>query len=121
MVSPDNIQTAIAAHASWKARLRAAIGSGKFDVPVATVKQDNQCQFGKWLYGSEISAAEKQTEHYRTVRQLHAQFHEQAAKVVEFAISGQKDAAGKAIGFSGDYTRVSSELTAAMARWRQSV
>ncbi len=39
MVNPDMLQTAIAAHASWKARLRAAIGSGKFDIPARSLSE----------------------------------------------------------------------------------
>ncbi len=100
------------------------MGSGVPDPQRAeaiTVRKDNQCEFGKWLYGSDLSQTERKTENYLTVKQLHAQFHEQAAKVVELVISGQKEAAEKAIGLSGDYTKVSSELTKAMTRWRLSL
>ena len=121
MVNQELIQKAIAAHAAWKARLRAAIGSGTFDAPASTVRQDNQCQFGKWLYGSELSASEKQTEHYRAVKDLHALFHQEAARVVELATTGHKDAAEQTVSASGEYTRVSSALTNAMVRWRNSL
>ena len=87
MVNLEILEKAIAAHASWKARLRTAVSTGKFDVPVSTVKLDNQCEFGKWLYGPELSASDRQTKNYRTVKQLHAQFHLDAAKVVELATS----------------------------------
>ena len=121
MISLEVLEKAIAAHTSWKARLRTAANSGKFDVPVTTVRADNQCEFGKWLYGPELSAAEKQTEHYRGVKQLHAQFHQEAAKVVELASSGQKDAAEKAIELGSEYANCSTALTGAMVRWRESL
>jgi len=111
------LKSAIATHAAWTARLKAAIGSGKLDVPVSTVRADNQCQFGKWLYGAGTSAAEAQTENYRKTRQLHAQFHEEASKIAQFAISGQKAAAERAMGPSTEYTRISSALTDILTRW----
>jgi methyl-accepting chemotaxis protein len=111
------LQTAISAHSAWRARLKTASASGKFDFPVSTVKADNQCQFGKWLYGSELPAAEKQTEQYRKVKRLHAQFHEEASKVAQFAISGQQSAAEKALGLSGDFSKTSSALMDALHQW----
>lgn len=118
MINKDAIQAAITAHTGWKTRLRAAIGTGKFDVPVSTVAQDNQCPFGKWLYGAEITAGEKQTENYCTVKQLHARFHKQAAEVVKLVIAGQDAAAGSAINVDSEYGKVSVELMQALTRWR---
>ncbi len=111
------IRKAIVAHSAWTARLKAAIQSRKLDVPVETVRADNQCPFGKWLYGTEIPAAKMQTDHYQTSKRLHAQFHEEAAKVAQMALSGQKDAADKAMGPSSDYVRISSALTDVLTRW----
>jgi methyl-accepting chemotaxis protein len=113
----DLVRKALAAHASWKTRLRAAIRSGKLDVPVGTLKADNQCEFGKWLYGSARPAAGKQTEEYRLAKQLHAQFHEEAAKVAQFAISGQRQAAERAMEPSSNFNRVSAALTGALTKW----
>ncbi len=118
MINVDMIQKAIAAHASWKSRLRSAVDTGKFDAPASTVKVDNQCEFGKWLYGSDFSAEDKKTENYRTAIDLHAKFHQEAAKVVEWATSGHKDEAEKAIGLGGNYTKASSELTQELVKWR---
>jgi Chemoreceptor zinc-binding domain len=95
--------------------------SGKFDAPTDTVRADNQCEFGKWLYGSELSAAEKQTSHYLDVKQLHTQFHQEAAKMVHLANSGEKTEAEKAINMRGNYAKSSSALTSAMIRWRDSL
>jgi hypothetical protein len=111
------LKSAIAAHAAWTARLKAAIGNRKLDIPVNTIRMDNQCQFGKWLYSTGISAAEAQTENYRKTRQLHAQFHEEASKVAQLAISGQKESAEQAMGPGSEYTRISSALTDVLTRW----
>ncbi len=120
-VDQKMLTSAITAHSAWTTRLKAAIGSGKLDIPVATVRVDNQCQFGKWLYGEQLSSAEKQTENYHTVRQLHAQFHEEASKVAQFATSGQREAAEKAMNPASAYARISSALTAAIHKWSASV
>lgn len=121
MISLEVLDKAIAAHAAWKARLRAAASSGKFDGMASVVKVDNQCDLGKWLYSASLSAADKQTEHYRMVKRLHAEFHQEAAKVVELAVSGQKEAAEKAIGMGGPYAKISSALTDALVKWRDNV
>jgi hypothetical protein len=121
MANIEKLQQAIAAHASWKARLRNAISTGKLEVAIGTVKADDQCEFGKWLYGRELSAAEKQSEHYITVKQLHAQFHREAATVAELATTGKKDAAEKALGTGSSYQTASSALTEAMTKWRMSL
>ena len=121
MIKVEILDKAIAAHAGWKTRLRTAASSGKFDGTADNVKVDDECEFGKWLYGSELSTAEKQTEHYRTVKQLHAKFHQDAAKVVDLAISGHKDEAEKALGIGGSHTKSSTALTQAMVKWRESL
>ncbi|MGD0363232.1 MAG: chemotaxis protein CheW [Bryobacteraceae bacterium] len=76
--------------------------------PIATARADNQCNFGKWLYGPEISGGEKQTPQYQDLRQRHAEFHEQASKVAQLAMAGQREAADKAL--SGDFSVASSSL-----------
>jgi hypothetical protein len=121
VIKLEALDKAIAAHAAWKARLRSAANSGKFDGMTTVVKADNRCDLGKWLHSASLSAGDKQTEHYRKVKQLHAEFHQEAAKVVELALSGQKDAAQEAIGIGGPYTKVSSALTDAMVQWRDSL
>jgi hypothetical protein len=120
-VDHNMLKSAITAHSAWTTRLKAAIASRKLDIPVGTVKVDNQCQFGKWLYGEQLSAEEKQTDNYRTVKQLHAQFHEAASKIAQLAISGQEAAAESAMNTGSDYARVSSALTAALNNWSAAV
>src|SRR5438067_2237610 len=117
MLNLENFHKAIAAHASWKTRLRAAVISGKCDMSIHIAGADNQCEFGKWLYGPELSAAEKGTEHFRKVRQLHAQFHQAAAKVLQCVSSGQNDEARRALRLEGTYAQASTALTEALINW----
>ncbi len=121
MTKLEMIEKGMAAHAGWKARLRSAINLGKFDGQVSTVRADSLCDFGKWLYSAELSTEEKQSEHYRAVKRLHAEFHQEAAKVVDCLTSGQKDTAEKAIGMGGTYAKASMALTEVMVKWRESL
>lgn len=120
MISAEIFTKAIAAHSSWKARLRSAIGGGTSEFSPSQVKLDNACEFGKWLYGAELSPAEKQSEHYRTVKQVHAQFHAEAARVLEAALSGHKEAAEQSLGIGGKCAKLATDLTQATIKWRDS-
>lgn len=120
-VDRNMLKSALSAHANWTARLRAAIVSGKLDVAIPKVKADDQCQFGKWLFGEQLAAAEKQTENYLSVKQLHARFHEAAAKVAQYAITGQREAAENAMNLASEYATVSSALADALNRWSGAV
>lgn len=121
MVTVEAIQKAIAAHTGWKARLNTAVSTGKFELDPSTVRVDNRCDFGKWLNGSELQPADKENKHYLTVKKLHAEFHHEAAKVVDWATSGQKSKAEESLAIGGAYTKASHLLTEAMVKWRQSL
>jgi methyl-accepting chemotaxis protein len=115
----DILKLAVSAHSAWSARLKAAIAARHLDIPVNTIRVDNQCQFGKWLYGGEFTAAANQTEHYRQTSQLHARFHQEAAKVAELAIQGQKQAAEQAMGATSEYVKISAALTKVLTEWSE--
>jgi Chemoreceptor zinc-binding domain len=115
------IDKAIGAHGMWKARLKIAIDSGKLDTPLDTIRADNKCAFGEWLYGHSISPAAKAAPQYPRVRDLHAAFHQQAARVAEAASTGDKASALKLLALQGDYSKASAALTAAMREWKAAV
>ena len=118
MANIEELDKAIGAHGLWKTRLRNAIESGKIEADIATIRVDNQCAFGKWLYGSTLSSLDKSSSHYKTVKELHAEFHKTAAHVAELAVNGKKTEAEKMIASGGDYARISSKLTQAMVDWK---
>ncbi|MBI5267020.1 MAG: CZB domain-containing protein [candidate division Zixibacteria bacterium] len=117
----QEIDKAVGAHGMWKNRLKQAIESGKLDTPVATIRTNNQCAFGKWLYGPTLSAQDKSSEYYKTVTELHTQFHQVAAQVAELATSGKKNEAEKALAPDSRFASISSKLTAAMLSWKKSL
>jgi len=115
MVHKEEINKAIGAHGMWKTRLMQAIETGKLDATVDTVRMDNQCAFGKWLYGASLDAKDKKLSQYEEIRSLHAKFHQVASQVVELALAGKKQQALQLMSLEGGYTEVSSKLTIAMS------
>jgi methyl-accepting chemotaxis protein len=118
MANVEEIDKAIGAHGLWKTRLKTAIDSGKSEMPVETIREDNQCAFGKWLYGPSLTSADKASSHYKTVKDLHAEFHKTAAHVTELAVSGKKADAQSMMSLNGAYAAVSGKLTQAMLEWK---
>ncbi len=114
----EEISKAIGAHGMWKQRLRSAIDSGKSEFTPDAVAKDNACDFGQWLYGSSLSAADKASAEYKSVKDLHAQFHQCASSVLSCAIAGKKADAESMMGNSGKFTTTSGELTRAMMTWK---
>ena len=115
------IEKGIGVHGLWKAHLKRAIETGKFDASIDTIRKDDHCDFGKWLYGSTLSDIDKASNSYKTVRDLHEEFHRTAAKIVDLALSGRKDEASKMISHNGEYALISSKLTAKMMEWKKSL
>ena len=119
MADIKEIDAGIGAHGMWKGRLLSAITGGKMDTPVATVQADNECAFGKWLYGSTLTAADKTSADYKSVKELHAQFHKAAGKVAGMAVAGRKAEATALM--LGEFSTTSSALTMAMMNWKKSL
>lgn len=113
----EEIQKAIAAHGMWKQRLRTAIATGQSDVSVSDVCHDNQCAFGKWLY--TLDPATRSSNRWQCVRTLHADFHREAARILELALAGRKFEAEEALTFSRPFSDISAKLTAEMMAWKR--
>lgn len=114
----QQITAAVGAHGLWKGRLRAAVDSGKCDIAVNVARDDNQCNFGKWLHGPEIDAAAKQSKGYGTCVELHRRFHYAAAEILSLALEGRKQEAAAALGGEREFSKVSADLTRAMMAWK---
>ena len=119
MARTREIDKAIATHALWKDRLRMTIESSRIDTPVDSVRRDDQCDFGKWLHGATLSASDKAAPPYLTVVDLHARFHQTAARVVQLALTGRKSEAETMMVIDGEYAAVSDQLTRALTDWKK--
>jgi hypothetical protein len=113
----DALDRAIAAHAKWKYRLMEAIDTAKSQWRAADVRTDHACEFGKWL--ATLPLSQRLSEHSKTVRALHAEFHGLAADVLELALAGRKEEATAAISLSSRFATVSSKLTMAVLAWKE--
>lgn len=118
MPNVAEIDKAIAAHATWKVRLRTVITTGHSSISVEQVRADKGCDFGKWLHGSGAPRGRNDASHAEVTR-LHAEFHKAAARVAELALAGKKQEAEAAMGAFGEFGTASSKLTAAMVNWKK--
>lgn len=112
----DEINKAVGAHGMWKTRLVAAIESGKCEIPAEKAGKDDQCDFGKWLYGTTISAQDKASADYAKIRDLHKQFHGVCGKILECVAAGKKDGCQQML--DGEFKAISTKLTSAMVEWK---
>lgn len=113
----NEIKKAVGDHGMWKNTLKDAVDTGKIEIPIPAIKADNQCSFGKWLYGPTITEKEKNSSHYQEVRELHAAFHDKASQVAQLAVSNQKTRALKMLEVNGEFTTASAALTSSMLAW----
>ncbi len=109
----------IAAHDLWKVRLRTAINLGQCEFSVEQTRVDNLCAFGKFFHA--LPAAVQASEQGRKVREKHAAFHREAARVLELALGGKKDQANGALAQESAFTRLSAELTQLLTDWEKQV
>ena len=97
----------IGAHVMWKQRLTAFLaGNSAEALDPDTIRLDNRCALGQWIYGEGASMS--RLSKYDEVRDLHAQFHQFAANIVDLHLAGKTAEAEKLL--LGDYSRLSEKL-----------
>lgn len=111
------ITKAIGSHGAWKKRLSAAISSGTHTEDVAVVAQDDQCEFGRWLHGSNPAPSDQ--DHHRAAKTLHATFHKEAATTLRLVSAGNRAEAEASVATGGAFAEASRVLTKTMIEWRQ--
>jgi hypothetical protein len=111
MDEKTQIDDAIHAHTQWFIKLRVAIDRGSSEFNPDVVKTDNNCIFGKWLYG-DFPASKKGTVLYSEIKDLHAKFHAEAARILALAIAGQKDVALAGMETDSHIRQISAALMA---------
>lgn len=117
MSSIDTLTKAISAHARWKKRLNEAIASGQSHFTVATVGQDDQCDFGRWL--RSLPSADQGSEEAKRVWELHIRFHKEAATTLGLALDGKQSEALERMKIGGNFANASASLTLEMMAWRK--
>ena len=114
----DQITRAISAHGAWKRRLTTALTSGAHAENAATVAKSDVCAFGRWLKDTSPSATDAAV--HQASEALHAQFHRQAAEVLQLITAGDLARARSSMEPGGGFSEASRELTKKMIEWRRS-
>lgn len=110
----QEINKAIAAHATWKEKLKATIHDGARGLSLDTASRDDQCEFGRWLNGSaELRAAG----HYARVKELHRKFHAEVGNVLKVAMNGDRAKAEAMLDPGAAFATTSRDLTLEMMHW----
>jgi hypothetical protein len=122
MITKETIDKAILAHGKWKTRLNDFINGKAPDFDIAKAGTDNNCEFGKWIYGDTIDDNDKNSDYYNKVKILHTDFHKSVKEVAELVISGKKEDAKKMISdFSGSYSKISTKLILLLTEWDKAI
>ena len=114
----SKIDNAISAHCKWVMRLLAAIETGGSEFDPKTVKTDNNCEFGKWMYG-ELAAEIGASPIFTEIKTFHAKFHQAAAAILELALQGRKDEAVVLLRSGGDFKNAQDALIRKLKELRE--
>lgn len=115
----DQINKALLAHGAWKQRLQSVVDVGTSEFSVSQVQVDNHCDFGKWFYG--LPTGLRSTDHAGKIQTLHAEFHKEAARILDLALQGKKDQVQKALGQGEKYSLASGQLALALKQWERAL
>lgn len=115
----EQIDKAIAAHSAWRGRLSSMIQSGASDVPVSSIKANDQCAFGKWLNSTSIPSHMKDAPRYRQICDLHSHFHSCAGEIAEKACTGKRAEATAAMQQNDTFQKTSTELVSMLENWKR--
>ena len=110
-----NLTAGISAHSAWKRRLRDAIQGGA-SIDPAVAERDDACELGKWL---AANAQMRSDPNYGKVCELHRSFHKEVGGILRESLAGGKEKAAQRLESGSPYTKISSELVLAMAKWQR--
>lgn len=96
----------IYAHSRWKIHLKHSIYAGESEYSVSEVADDHQCQLGQWLE----SFSGKSLLDYNEMVEMHQAFHKEAARILELALQGNKEAALEGLASEGHFDQLATKL-----------
>ena len=116
----EEIDNALAVHGLWKQHLKQAIETGRSEFSVSQLQADYFCDFGKWLYGLPLVI--RTTTYWTKTQKLHAEFHQEAARILGLAVNQhKKDEALRLLGPGEKYHSLSEQLGDALRQWKESL
>ena len=114
-----NLDEAIAKHAEWKVKFRAAMEHQE-QVDHALIGDDHRCTLGQWLYAEGKAEHEAKPE-FRFLVAKHKEFHAEAAKVAQLINTRQYAEAEKALNFATSYNTASNAVSAAILKLKKTL
>jgi hypothetical protein len=121
-VAPDELLEEIAAaattHSLWKARLHGMVEAGRLGFPVAQLRDDRACAFGRWIHRLTVPAGPAHAAAHREVVALHAELHRVAGQVGELLEAGRRDEALRALAADGALGHASQALLRRLVSWQ---
>lgn len=108
LVDPTFVAEIIAAHGLWKYRLHQAIAERSSAFDPATVRVDNACPLGKWLYAEARTVVPHDL--FERVKGMHAAFHQMTGDLLQRSLAGETEAVQRATAPGGEYSILSGTL-----------
>lgn len=112
-----NLDTAIAAHAEWKIKLRSAIQKTE-QLDAASISLDNKCPLGQWLHGEAKGRYARLASYGKCVAH-HAEFHKCAGKVALKINAGRYQEAEAMLSSGTPYSEASNAVALAIMGLRK--
>ena len=111
----SELTQAIAVHKMWADTLCTAIRCGRIGgIKIEKIRQDDQCELGRWLEQDYVRLGFENLSALDEVIQLHQNFHQCAARVLEFVHEGDIESANEIMKESGEFRMCSSALIDAL-------
>jgi hypothetical protein len=114
LVLAQQLRTAMTAHELWRSLLVQAALTGRGQLSVSAARREDMCEFGRWL--AQLGDL-PEVPQVAPMRDLHRHFHEEAAAVLDLAMSGKRAEATRALGPGSRFDEASLRLTAALRDW----
>jgi hypothetical protein len=114
-----NLDTAVAAHAEWKTKLRVYIGKHDHSLEAGKVGADDGCELGKWMKGEGGKYASLPD--FVALKAEHAKFHKAAAAVVAAVNANELQKAEQLIANGSAYATVSTAVVGLIQKVKKGV
>ena len=118
LVLAQQIRAALTAHELWRSHLVQAALTGRARMTVTEAARVDLCELGRWL--ARIGDL-PEVPQVAPVRDLHRHFHEEAAAVLELAVTGRKAGAMVAVGPGSRFDEAAVRLSTALRDWAAAV
>lgn len=115
----DFFDDAIIVHLEWKHRLRDLIKGDREVLDSDSVRNDRNCELGKWIYGEGAEFAGLSS--YQDLLTTHAAFHHCAADIIQAVQEKNMGKAEELMIMDGPFSDASAETVGAIGQLRSEI